>query len=194
MSFGKSREEDTAQKELAGLASAQAAKARWETGAEKQLYGKATGEILPDILGPLQALLKGDNRVLSRFFAPSIEAERAAVEGAKREILTTVPAGGEQNLLLGQLEANLGREIGDILAQAPQLGAQGLTSIFQSLLGISPQYGYAGSQSAGTGAGASTAILQSEAQRRAAQAQLLGSLLGGVGQAAGAVTFNELFG
>lgn len=190
--FGPSDQEKKLYAAQERLANQQYNKGVAETEMERKLFDTATG-LSGDATKFFKALLDGDTATLTRLFAPSIENARATIDRAQESILRDIPAGGERNLILGELETSLGDTIGRILSQAPQAGAEGLTQIMATLLGVSPQYGSVASQSGRTASLANYSVLQNEAQRRAANAQVLGSLIGDVADLGGRLTYKALF-
>jgi hypothetical protein len=79
-----------------------------------------------------QALASGNPDLISKVIAPATQQVQQASAGAKQNILSTSPAGGERNLALEQVDVNQGAQVGS-------LASQGYTGAFNALAQLSGQ-------------------------------------------------------
>jgi hypothetical protein len=108
-----------------------------------------------------QALASGSPEAIQTAIAPGVQQIQQAAQGAKQNILTTAPAGGEKNLAIENVDVNQGNEIGKLASQGylgsfnalGQLGAQttgqsqGATGqAFSGIGGALSGYGQIGNQ------------------------------------------------
>ena len=65
-----------------------------------------------------QVLASGDPTAIARAIAPATQQISQATAGAKQNIMTNAPAGGEKNLALEQADVSQGAQVGQEIGRA----------------------------------------------------------------------------
>lgn len=140
---------DTAENAQAGLANQLTSLLSQQQGESSQLFNLAfPGMQQADQF--YQALASGSPNLIAAVTAPAAQQISQQAAGAKQNILSTAPAGGERNLALENVDVARGSQLG-------ALASQGFTGSFNALAQL-------GGQGVGLGQGAaSTAISAGQA-------------------------------
>lgn len=139
--------------------------------------------LLQPLIAFSQMTASGDKGAMNTALAPSISGVTSAYAGSKNNIMDTLAPGAGREFALGQLE----RDKANNLAQLPNNAyLQSLNTLAQ----IGSGQGQFGLQQLGaglrSGEGASqtnSTVMQAEAQKKASQLGLLGSMAGAAGMA-----------
>lgn len=119
------------------------------------------------------ALASGSPNLLASVTAPAAQQVQQATAGAKQNILSTAPAGGERNLAIQQADVNQGAQVG-------ALASQGYTGSFNAL-------GQLGGQGIGLGQGAAGTAISAGSQANSAYSGLINEHMQQKGATLGAV-------
>lgn len=134
----------------------------------------------------------GDPGAIARATAPAAQQITQATEGAQKNILQTMPSGGEKTLALEQADVSRGAQIGGIAAQSYLQAPQALASL--AGMAIPQSTAMAGTGISGFGqAGQTLSSLGSmQIQEQQVQMEQKGQMMGGLGslitQGAGVVS------
>lgn len=137
-----------------------------------------------------QTLASGSPDAIARVIAPAAQQIQTATAGAKQNILTTAPAGGEKNLAIEQADVAQDAQVGS-------LASQGYTSAFPALAQLGGQGVGLGQGAASTAISAGSAansidssVIQEHIQQKGASLGAFGALgqsvAGGIGGGLGA--------
>lgn len=127
------------------------------------------------------ALASGSPNLLAAATAPAAQQIQQQTAGAKQNILTTAPAGGEKNLAIENADVAQGAQIG-------ALASQGYTSSFNALASLGGRGVSLGQGAAGTAIGAGQAASSGYGQTIQENIQQKGQTLGAIGSGVGDVT------
>jgi hypothetical protein len=129
------------------------------------------------------ALSSGDPYAIARATAPANQAITAASTGAKQNILSNAPAGGEKNLALENVDVSQGAQVGKTASQGYLNSFNALGQLSQQ--GISASQGASGQAMSGYGAATqgfgqvSEQALQQKGQTLGAYGGLLSTAVSG---------------
>ncbi len=126
-------------------------------------------------------LSSGDPTAIARAIAPIAQQADTAAASAKANILQNVPAGGEKNLALEQVDVNRGAQVGNA-------ASQGYTSAFQSLGALGGQNIGQSQSAAGLANSGYSSAGGMALQEQQLQIQQKGNTLGAIGGLAGDAT------
>jgi hypothetical protein len=124
------------------------------------------------------SLASGNPNLIASAIAPAAQQIQQQSAGAKQNILSTAPAGGERNLAIQQVDVNQGAQVG-------ALASQGYTSAFPALAQL-------GGQGAGLAQGAAGQATSAYGQSSSALGSVVGENNQAKGQSLG--TFGDLAG
>lgn len=159
----------------AGLSNSLSSLLGQEQGQSQQLFNLAfPGEQAASNF--YSALASGSPNLLASVTAPAAQQIQTATAGAKQNILSTAPMGGERNLAIEQADVNQGAQVGS-------LASQGYTSSFNALgqlgqSGIGQSQGAASTAiSAGSAANnVDSGLIQEHMQQKGATLGMFGTL------------------
>ena len=124
------------------------------------------------------ALASGSPDLISKVIAPAAQQLQEKSAGAKQQIMSSAPAGGEKNLALENVDVAQGAQLGS-------LASQGYTGSFNALAQLGGQGVGLGQGAASTAISAGNAAGQDYGSLVNAQVQQKGASLGAIGQGAG---------
>jgi hypothetical protein len=134
-----------------------------------------------------QALASGSPNLIAAVTAPAAQQISQATAGAKQNILSTAPAGGERNLALQQADVSQGAQLG-------ALASQGYTGSFNALAQLGGQGVGLGQGAAGTAISAGNAAGNQWSNIVGENVQQKGATLGAIsGAASDAATVGAAF-
>ena len=142
-------------------------------------------------------LASGDPAAIMRAIGPAAGQIEQAATGATKNVMETAPAGGEKNLVLANIQAGRGAEVGKVASEAYLKAPAALASLAGQGVGESISAagtGVSGLSAASSGLASLGGLQIEQAQF---QAQQKGSMLGGLGtiaQTVGSVASSQIGG
>lgn len=123
-----------------------------------------------------QALASGSPDLIAKVIAPAAQQVQAATAGAKQNILSTTPAGGERNLALQEADVSQGAQIGSLASQGYLGSFNNLASLGQSGIGLGQNAASVGISAANSANSAYSNLIQEHMQQKGATLGAFGTL------------------